>query len=55
MDAKDHREQSAHKNDICSLEWIAWAIEAVRRHKDAAESEPALPPRPAAWRQPANR
>ena len=40
MDATDHGEQTANKNNICSLEWIAWAIEAVRRHKD--DEPPAL-------------
>ena len=35
MDAKDHGERSSIKNSICSLEWIAWAMEAARRHKEA--------------------
>jgi hypothetical protein len=35
MDAKDHGDESSTKNSICSLEWIAWAMEAARRHKDA--------------------
>jgi hypothetical protein len=35
MDAKDHGERSPAKNSICSLEWIAWAMEAARRHKEA--------------------
>jgi hypothetical protein len=34
MDAKDHREQPSTQNNICRLEWIAWAIEAARRHKE---------------------
>jgi hypothetical protein len=34
MDAKDHREPPSSQNDICRLEWIAWAIEAARRHKE---------------------
>jgi hypothetical protein len=34
MDAKDHREQPSSRNNICRLEWIAWAIEAARRHKE---------------------
>jgi hypothetical protein len=33
MDAKDHREQPS-PNNICRLEWIAWAIDAARRHKE---------------------
>jgi len=34
MDAKDHGEHAADNSNICRLEWIAWAIEAARRHKD---------------------
>lgn len=34
MDAKDHREPVADKSNICRLEWIAWAIDAARRHKE---------------------
>jgi hypothetical protein len=41
MDAKDHREQQGKESGICRLEWIAWAIEAARRHK---EGEPPPPP-----------
>jgi hypothetical protein len=43
MDAKDHGERSSTKNSICSLEWIAWAMEAARRHKEA-EHEGCLEP-----------
>ena len=35
MDGKDRVEQAPHENNICSLEWIAWAMEAARRHKEA--------------------
>jgi hypothetical protein len=35
MDGKDRVEQAPSKNSICSLEWIAWAMEAARRHKEA--------------------
>jgi hypothetical protein len=35
MDAKDHTEHDLHKNSICRLEWIAWAMDAARRHKEA--------------------
>jgi hypothetical protein len=35
MDAKDHTERGLDKNSICRLEWIAWAMEAARRHKEA--------------------
>ena len=35
MDSKDHHEREPNKNNICSLEWIAWAIDAARRHKEA--------------------
>lgn len=40
MDAKDHGEQSVDKNSICRLEWIAWAMEAARRHKETEQREP---------------
>jgi len=43
MDAKDHGEyatNASHKNSICSLEWIAWAIEAARRHKESEHLHP---------------
>lgn len=43
MDAKDHGEQAADNNNICRLEWIAWAIDAARRHKEAEQGQP--PPR----------
>jgi len=43
MDAKDHGEHSLYKNSICSLEWIAWAIDAARRHKK--ERDPPARPR----------
>jgi len=39
MDAKDYGEQTATKSNICSLEWIAWAIEAARRHKEDEQSQ----------------
>ena len=36
MDARDHGERTSdRKNTICSLEWIALAMEAARRHKEA--------------------
>jgi len=41
MDAKDHSEPASDKNSICSLEWIAWAIEAARRHKEGEHVSPA--------------
>ena len=37
MDGKDRVEQAPNKNNICSLEWIAWAMEAARRHKEAEQ------------------
>jgi len=40
MDAKDHREQQGTQNGICRLEWIAWAIEAARRHKEGEQQRP---------------
>jgi len=45
MDAKDHREQPGTENGICRLEWIAWAIEAARRHKEGELPRPELPRR----------
>jgi hypothetical protein len=42
MDSTDHGEREPIKNNICSLEWIAWAMEAARRHKE--EIEPLDPP-----------
>jgi hypothetical protein len=36
MDAKDQGEHtSVSKNTICRLEWIALAMDAARRHKEA--------------------
>ncbi len=35
MEAKDRTERELEKNTICRLEWIAWAMEAARRHKEA--------------------
>jgi len=40
MDAKDHRDQPETENGICRLEWIAWAIEAARRHKEGEQQRP---------------
>jgi hypothetical protein len=40
MDAKDHREGPGTQNGICRLEWIAWAIEAARRHKETEHQRP---------------
>ncbi|MEO8465851.1 MAG: hypothetical protein ABI640_10970 [Gammaproteobacteria bacterium] len=37
MDAKDHRDQPDTEKGICRLEWIAWAIEAARRHKEGEQ------------------
>jgi hypothetical protein len=45
MDAKDHREQPGPESGICRLEWIAWAIEAARRHKEVEQRRPQLPQR----------
>lgn len=45
MDAKDHREQQEAENGICRLEWIAWAIEAARRHKEDEHQRPVSPQR----------
>jgi hypothetical protein len=45
MDAKHHAAHSFDKNSICSLEWIAWAIAAARRHKEGGHRYPAVRPR----------
>ena len=37
MEGKDRVERAPSKNNICSLEWIAWAMEAARRHKEAEQ------------------
>jgi hypothetical protein len=34
MDGKDRAEPATGQNSICSLEWIAWAMEAARRHME---------------------
>lgn len=46
MDGKDHGGHSHDKNSICSLEWIAWAIDAARRYKKDEQREPPVRPRP---------
>jgi hypothetical protein len=45
MDAKDHGEHSHDRNDLCRLEWIAWAIDAARRHKEEEQRESPAPQR----------
>jgi hypothetical protein len=40
MDAKDPAERASDTNTICRLEWIAWAMEAARRHKEAEHVAP---------------
>jgi hypothetical protein len=35
MDAKDRVEGDAQDSGICRLEWIAWAMDAARRYKEA--------------------
>lgn len=37
MDPKDRPEREPIKNNICSLEWIAWAMEAARRYKEVEQ------------------
>ena len=38
MDSKDHHEHGEPaKNEICRLEWIAWAMDAARRYKEAEQ------------------
>ena len=38
MEAKDRNEADSNENGICRLEWIAWAMEAARRHKEEHSS-----------------
>jgi hypothetical protein len=45
MDARDHGEHAADTNGICRLEWIAWAIDAARRHKEDEQRIPQTVPR----------
>ncbi len=40
MDAKDRGELAENKNELCRLEWIAWAIDAARRHKEVEHQDP---------------
>jgi hypothetical protein len=40
MDAQDHREPQEMERGICHLEWIAWAIEAARKHKEIEHRQP---------------
>ena len=37
MEAQDRTERESGKDSICRLEWIAWAMEAARRHKEAEQ------------------
>ena len=37
MDSKDHDERERSKNSICSLEWIALAMDAARRYTEAQQ------------------
>jgi hypothetical protein len=37
MEAKDHAESESSQNIICRLEWIAWAMDAARRHKEGEQ------------------
>jgi hypothetical protein len=43
MEANEYGERAADNSNICRLEWIAWAIEAARRHKDEERRNPAPP------------
>jgi hypothetical protein len=47
MEAKDRSESETNKNSICRLEWIAWAMDAARRHKEAEQSTPLVEDEPA--------
>ena len=37
MEAKDRTESESNQGIICRLEWIAWAMDAARRHKEAEQ------------------
>jgi len=37
MEAKDRTESESSQGIICRLEWIAWAMDAARRHKEAEQ------------------
>jgi len=45
MDARDHGEHATDTSGICRLEWIAWAIDAARRHKEDEQRTPPTIPR----------
>lgn len=45
MDAKEHGENLTDTNGICRLEWIAWAIDAARRHKEEEQRDAVASPR----------
>lgn len=40
MEANNHGNHAADKSNLCRLEWIAWAIEAARRHKEEERHSP---------------
>jgi hypothetical protein len=40
MDSKDHDDREPSKNTICSLEWIALAMDAARRYKETEQTRP---------------
>jgi hypothetical protein len=37
MESKDHDERERSQNGICSLEWIAMAMDAARRYREAEQ------------------
>jgi len=39
MEATDHGDQGPANNDICSLEWIVWAVNAARRTRKAEPAD----------------
>jgi hypothetical protein len=46
MDEKENGDHLTDTNGICRLEWIAWAIDAARRHKEEEQRDGVASPRP---------
>ncbi len=40
MDGEDRNEHGRGNGGICRLEWIAWAMEAAREHRQALTETP---------------
>jgi hypothetical protein len=44
MDEKENGDHLTDTNGICRLEWIAWAIDAARRHKEEEQRDTVASP-----------